>query len=253
MRALLLDYPDDPKAVEAEDEFLLGDDLLVAPVLKDGEVKRSVYLPKGEWYDFSSPRRYTGLAQIDVDAPLDRIPLFAGGGAVIPTQQVVEYTDQAPIDPLTLEVYPAGDSSCDYYEDDGLTYGYQQDNSLQQTIRVQDEREGMTVKISALRGSYQPPPRTLEIKIHGEQCAPPRVESAGNALVQVETLEKLNQVDAAWYFDGASATVVVKSPDSGKGVSVLIEKQYRSAHSGACTTDAGLMKIISLISTTVHP
>ena len=229
MRALLLDYPGDPIAVQAEDEFLLGDDLLVAPVLKDGEVTRSVYLPKGEWYDFWSPRRYTGPAEIDVDAPLDRIPLFARGGAVIPTQQVMEYTDQAPIDPLTLEVYPAGDSSRDYYEDDGLTYGYRQGNSLQQTITVQDERDGVTVKTSARRGSYQPPSRALEIKIHGAQCPPPQVESAGNTLAQVDTLEKLNQVDAAWYFDRASATVLVKTPDSGKGITVLMEKQYHSA------------------------
>jgi len=166
---------------------------------------------------------------IDVDAPLDRIPLFARGGAVIPTQQVMEYTDQAPIDPLTLEVYPAGDSSRDYYEDDGLTYGYRQGNSLQQTITVQDERDGVTVKTSARRGSYQPPSRALEIKIHGAQCPPPQVESAGNTLAQVDTLGKLNQVDAAWYFDRASATVFVKTPDRGKGITVLIEKQYHSA------------------------
>ena len=223
MRALLLDYPDDAKAVATQDEFLLGDDLLVAPVLKDGEVSRSVYLPKGEWYDFWSRRRYAGPVEIRADAPLDRIPVFARGGAVIPTQQVVEYTDQAPINPLTLEVYPQGDSSRDYYEDDGLSYDYRKGGYLEQTFTVKTDGNRITVATSTRKGSYEPPARALEIKIHGEHCAPRQVESGGSALAEAGSLEKLDQSKAGWYYDDDSATVHIKVSDNPGGVKTVLE------------------------------
>lgn len=51
MRPLLLEYPDDPTAIDTNDEYLFGNDLLVAPIVKDYDERRSVYLPKGVWYD----------------------------------------------------------------------------------------------------------------------------------------------------------------------------------------------------------
>lgn len=224
MRALLLDYPDDPRAVGTDDEFLLGDDLLVAPVLKDEEVTRRVYLPEGEWYDFWSSRRYAGPVEIQVDAPLDRIPLFVRGGAMIPEQQVVEYADQAPIDPLTLEVFPQGESSRDYYEDDGLTYAYRQGVYLEQTFTVKAGSDRLSLAASARKGSYQPPARALELKVHGEQCAPRQVEASGRALSQVESLEKLREAGTGWYFDETSGVVFIKVPDDPGGVTAVVEK-----------------------------
>jgi alpha-glucosidase len=225
MRALLFDYPDDAKAVGTEDEFLVGDDLLAAPVLKDGEISRNVYLPKGEWFDFWSTRRYNGPTQIEVDAPLDRIPLFVRGGAVIPTQQVVEYTDQAPINPLTLEVYPQGDSSREYYEDDGLTYDYRRGIYMDQTFTVKADGDSISVETSARNGSYQPPARSLEIKIHGEQCAPRQVTLGGNAMPLVDSPDRLKQAGSGWYFDVASRTVFIETSDNPQGVVARLENK----------------------------
>lgn len=225
MRALLLEFPDDPTAVGAEDEFLLGDDLLVTPVVKDGEISRSVYLPKGEWFDFWSPRAYHGPAHIEVDAPLDRIPLFVRGGAVIPTQQVVEYSDQTPIDPLTLVVYPQGNSSREFYEDDGLTYNYLRGVYLKQTFTVKVDHNGIIVTTSARRGSYQPPPRHLEIQIHGEQCAPREVDLGATALPKADTLDGLKQASSAWYYDPASRSTIIRTFDNPQGVTARLMNQ----------------------------
>jgi alpha-glucosidase len=104
MRALLLDYPDDPDAVGQNNEFLFGDDLLVSPVVKDGRAHWRVYLPKGVWYDFWTGRRYAGPAGVEVGAPLDRIPVFVRRGAILPTRPVVQYVSQAAFDPLTFEI-----------------------------------------------------------------------------------------------------------------------------------------------------
>ncbi|WP_026178185.1 glycoside hydrolase family 31 protein [Streptomyces hokutonensis] len=71
---------------DCEDAFLLGDCLLVAPVLYPGSDRRAVQLPRGRWYDTETERAYEGPAQVLVDAPLARIPVFARAGAVLPVR-----------------------------------------------------------------------------------------------------------------------------------------------------------------------
>jgi alpha-glucosidase len=83
MRALALAYPGDPRAVAREDEYLLGPDLLVAPVLEPGATQRRLYLPRGRWIDFWRGTAIDGGRDVVVPAPADRLPLFVRGGAVI--------------------------------------------------------------------------------------------------------------------------------------------------------------------------
>ena len=83
MRALVLFHPLDPEARQAEDEYYFGPDLLVAPVITAG-LQRGVHLPEGRWLDYWSGAAYTGPADVVVDAPLDRIPLFVKEGTILP-------------------------------------------------------------------------------------------------------------------------------------------------------------------------
>ncbi|WP_405578240.1 glycoside hydrolase family 31 protein [Streptomyces sp. NBC_01190] len=84
VRPLWWNAPDDRSLRENGDAFLLGDALLVAPVLEEGAVKRSVRLPRGRWYDTATGTRYKGRTQVLLDAPLGRIPVLAKAGAVLP-------------------------------------------------------------------------------------------------------------------------------------------------------------------------
>jgi alpha-D-xyloside xylohydrolase len=83
MRALVLNYQDDEHARLAKDEYLFGPDLLVAPVVTEG-TQRSVYLPGGEWVDYWTGAHVSGGRYLLVDVPVDRIPVYARAGAVIP-------------------------------------------------------------------------------------------------------------------------------------------------------------------------
>ena len=85
VRHLMLHYPNDPGSASEEYEFLVGDRLLVAPVIVDRARSRAVYFPPGEWVDFWSGRRYQGPGRQTVAAPLDTIPLFVKSGTMIPT------------------------------------------------------------------------------------------------------------------------------------------------------------------------
>jgi alpha-glucosidase len=78
--------PEDRALRDCEDAFLLGDALLVAPVLDQGAERRSVRLPRGRWYDTASEAVYEGPGRVLVEAPLSRIPVFARAGAVLPVQ-----------------------------------------------------------------------------------------------------------------------------------------------------------------------
>jgi len=78
-RPLLLNYQDDANALTIDDEFMVGDALLEAPILRPGETSRLVYLPAGTWYDYWTGQRYSGGGMIRVEAPLETVPLFVRG------------------------------------------------------------------------------------------------------------------------------------------------------------------------------
>jgi alpha-glucosidase len=225
MRPLLLEFPDDPLAVEENDEYLFGNDLLVAPVTQDGETSRQVYLPRGVWYDFWTDRRYVGPASIGVAAPMERIPLFIRGGAVVPSQQDMSYTDQVPIDPLTLDIYPDGTSSRNYYEDDGISFDYQRGVSLRQTFTARVEGQGVEVETTAREGTYVPPERALVIKIHGQKLPPRLVTAAGRELSKLGSLNTLEKAPEGWTYDDDANVVWIRVPDHGTALKLALAGQ----------------------------
>jgi alpha-D-xyloside xylohydrolase len=91
MRPLFLEFPADPAAWEVEDQFLLGPDILVAPVTEFGARERRVYLPAGaEWTHVDTGRRYAGGAEVDIAAPLDSIPVLVRDDAQLPLKMEVQ-------------------------------------------------------------------------------------------------------------------------------------------------------------------
>jgi len=234
MRALLLEYPDDAAAVDQSYEFMFGDDLLISPVLKDGQRNWGAYLPKGVWYDFWTDKRYSGPRGVGVEAPLDRIPVFVRGGAIIPTRQVVQYTAEAPINPLTFEIYPdwtaepdatgasGSASSRDYYEDDGISFDFEHGASLRQKITVTPSRDAIDISMTAREGSYAPPPRELVFKVHAEREMPQSVTADSGTLARAASNEALEASGSGWTYDPDQNRVTVKLPDSGRAADVHI-------------------------------
>jgi alpha-glucosidase (family GH31 glycosyl hydrolase) len=84
LRHLMLEYPADPQAALAEHEYLLGRELLVAPVIEQGATTRKLYVPAGEWLDYWTGDRYKGGSQVTVPAPIERIPILVRAGSLLP-------------------------------------------------------------------------------------------------------------------------------------------------------------------------
>ncbi|HUM47986.1 MAG TPA: glycoside hydrolase family 31 protein, partial [Chitinophagales bacterium] len=126
-RTLAIDYPMDEKVYwgEFENEFLSGPSLLIASC-KSTVRATNVYLPKGNWYDLYSGKKYSGATQFISDAPLEKLPVFVKEGSFIPMQSQIQTTAQQPTDTLVLHVYnSAVANQFIYYEDAGDRYDYQ--------------------------------------------------------------------------------------------------------------------------------
>ena len=155
LRPMAMEFPEDTLCRTLTDQCMLGQHLLAAPVMTPSVTARAVYLPKGVWYDFYTGKRYTGGQYILADAPLERLPLFARAGAIIPVSvgmpQSVEDIQQ-----IRLKVFP-GKGSFVHYTDDGETLDYQQGAIHALQLKLSGRKLTQTV----LQNGY-PGPETLE-------------------------------------------------------------------------------------------
>ena len=149
MRALVLEYPGDEETYDAEGEFLFGKEILVAPVVEEGERIKEVYLPEGEWFNYNNPQKlYEGEQQIEVDAPLDMIPIFIKAGSIIPKMPVMDYIGQMENAPMILEIFPSKKASeFTIYEDEGTTNDYKNDEFVKTKIESSRTTSGLKIEI----------------------------------------------------------------------------------------------------------
>lgn len=124
MRPLMLHYPMDERVKEMNDQFLVGEQILVAPIVTQGSTYRAIYLPQGQWYDFETLECHEGNQIIIKEAPLDTCPIYIKAGSIIPNDPDKRYVDEFKTDTLMLDVYP-GVGIYDHIEDDGQTFDYQ--------------------------------------------------------------------------------------------------------------------------------
>src|SRR5450755_1239702 len=129
MRALFMDFPNDPKVADLRDEYMFGPAFLIAPVTEQGATSRAVYLPAGaDWYNYWTNERLHGGQTIQVDAPIDTLPLFVRAGSMLPLGDAIESTSQVQ-KIVKMRVYPGADAEFALYQDDGKTYAYEQGDS----------------------------------------------------------------------------------------------------------------------------
>jgi alpha-D-xyloside xylohydrolase len=125
MRALPLEFSRDSEARGISDQFLFGPALLISPVTEEGATRRNVYLPAGgDWVDVWTGKRSNGGQTITAAAPLDRMPLYAKAGSIIPFGPSVQFAS-AKSDPIELRVYGGADADFTLYEDEGDNYDYE--------------------------------------------------------------------------------------------------------------------------------
>ncbi len=207
-RPLVFDFPTDPAVGDLWDEFLLGRDLLVAPLWHVGDRSRQVYLPQGAWIDYwDTGKRFTGPATITADAPLDRLPMYVRAGGILPLEvnsSVNGNGSAASAGRLTIDGSPSGMSTLTLRDDDGTTTFALSDTQCAGSSCVQltisPSRRGYIVRLLV------DPVRSVTLD--------------GQSLTPVDSFAAFEVTDTAWFYDAGAGRLWVKFTTGGRAVSV---------------------------------
>lgn len=124
-RALVMDYPDDENTHNIDDEYMMGDYVLVAPIIA-GQNNRDIYLPKGNWYCFWTNKKYEGGQIINLNYDINKIPLFIKEGSLLPLARPIDYISENTCFDVVVKNYGGQvGSQFDLFEDDGFTFDYE--------------------------------------------------------------------------------------------------------------------------------
>jgi alpha-glucosidase len=172
----------DKDCLQYGDQFMYGEDLMVAPVLKPGLKRMSVYLPKGDWYDFWTGAPYNGQQKITVKVKAERIPVFVRAGAVLPTVDVTQHTaEMRKLRNLELSVFLADHGESSFYWDAGEGYGYQAGQYCQRTFEVKNSGKKTTLR-QTVEGDFNPSFKTAQLRFVGLQYPATRFTVDGRAM-----------------------------------------------------------------------
>ncbi|HKI46754.1 MAG TPA: TIM-barrel domain-containing protein [Balneolales bacterium] len=162
MRPLIMDFPNDEKVRDINNEYMFGPSFLVRPVTRPLYTQRigkdssttdfsrvktvTTYLPKGtEWYNFWTGKKITGGEEVTAKAPINRIPLYVKAGAVLPMGPFEQYSTQKPDAPIEIRVYPGKDGHFPLYEDENNNYDYQHGSYSLIPITWNDATRSLTI------------------------------------------------------------------------------------------------------------
>jgi alpha-glucosidase len=167
LRPLLFEHPGDETTYTADDEFMLGGALLVAPITRPGIEHRHVYLPAGTWSQWWTSERVDGPAHVLAHAPLGRPAVYVRANTPVPLWPALAHTGERAPDPLTWLVHVAAgapDGEGALYEDAGDGYG----PWARRTVRVATAPDGaVTVRLSERSGEFEPPRRGVRLELRG--------------------------------------------------------------------------------------
>jgi alpha-glucosidase len=235
LHPLYYDWPEQDAAYTSKDEYMFGDGLLVAPIVKPtgaatGLARESVWLPPGEWYCWPTGQHLTGPMTVGASASIAQTPIYVRSGTILPMAPPMETSNAKPLDPLLLTVFPLKDGehgSYTLYEDAGNTRAYE-NNQAERTLISAAQRGAMTeLTIHPAEGSYPGMllRRGYELRLPGD-WPPSRVTLNGRALGY-----EARAGVPGWRYEGNTLTTIVTLPSA----SVRTEERV------VITRDAGLI------------
>jgi hypothetical protein len=224
-RPLYIDYPGLEPAYHNPQEYLFGDNLLVAPITMPGVGPdrvgwQSVWFPPGVWYDYFTGERYQGPCDALVAADLNEFPLFVRAGTPLPTQPFVQRPGTAQSSVLRVRCYPGAEGvpgSFTLYEDDGATTAHEQGERATTELSCLRQGNTTTVRVAPTRGQFagQLARRTLALELPGTAHATRvtvdgKPASAGYDAATFSNLVRVLDVPV-----GRGCTIVVKAKLAG--------------------------------------
>ncbi len=214
---LYYDYPDEQQAYDANTngEYAFGKSLIVAPVTSPLDAtsqlaKRTVWLPEGDWIEWSTGARFQGPKLLERSFRLDETPVYARAGAIIPMQPPAQAAQTQHPDPLILQIFPGEHGEGNIYEDAGDSLGYKQAQFARTHFGQHLLQDGsLEIEIMPVEGSYpgMPASRGYELRLPGSW---PPVSVAVNG--QSSSYTGPEASSNGWRYDGDTATTIIELP-----------------------------------------
>jgi oligosaccharide 4-alpha-D-glucosyltransferase len=214
----------DANLFEADDQYMWGESILVAPVLQKGAMERRVYLPKGYWYKYFSHAKIKGGQWINDLVDINNMPLYVKAGSFIPSRAGMINTEAYRPDSLLVTYYPSSeDSQYTMYDDDGktnLSWEKSKYELLHFKASVADKK--YTMNISSNGGSFdnKPSTRNITLNIPALTRKPASVSLNGVPIAVEESA--INDVKPAVSWNRSSRTLSIEFAFEGVETTIKI-------------------------------
>lgn len=139
-RPMIMEYPEDRNLLNIKEQFMLGESMLIAPVVYEGERSKVVYLPKGIWYNYFTNEKFEGGKSYNLKCELDEILVFVKQGSIIPTYNESFMNVEKRPNKITYKAY-GEESECMHYYDDGKSVGYLDGKYNLSIVKVEDNKK----------------------------------------------------------------------------------------------------------------
>jgi alpha-glucosidase len=233
---LYYEWPNTDEAYTNKNEYMFGENIIVDPVVQPGDkisglVNESLWIPPGDWIEVDSGRHFHGPATINRRFSIRQIPVYVRAGSIIPMAPPMRYSNEKPLDPLTVKVFPLAEgqtSEYTLYEDAGDTRAYREDQAAWTNIRAKENAGELTLTIDAVKGSYpgMPAARAYRLLLPGDW--PPE-----SVTVNGKTLAYASDANApGWRFEGNTLTTVITAASFPKTdtVSIVVRRSSQLWH-----------------------
>jgi alpha-glucosidase len=216
LRPLYYDWPEEEAAYDSKNEYQFGEQLLVAPVTepidKASELaKVKIWIPQGEWIEWPTGRHINGPKSLERSFSIDQIPVYVRSGAIVPMQPEMRYTEEKPVDPLIINIFPLADgssSSYTVYEDAGNSESYKKGAFCTTTIDAKQNGDDLEIGIEPAQGFYlgMVEERSFEVRLPDDW--PPNSVSVNGLLLN----ESKQARSKGWHYEGNTLTTVIALP-----------------------------------------
>ena len=230
MQAMDLAYPADPATATLDQQYMLGKQLLVAPVTTQGATSKDVYLPAGEWYDFWNGGRAVGPMTKTYNVGTDSIPFYAKAGAIVPLNLNANYelggnigNSVYALTNLVFRVYPQGTTNYGYWDDAA---------SVTRTVTSTEAWASHQVTVSV-------PALTTKSTLQVSSTQLTTVTRDGSTLTEYSSISVLAAATEGWYWDPIQQLTHVKTPSSGSARSIVLNGVDKASYEAEFGTRVG--------------
>lgn len=209
---------------DVQDEYLWGDNILIAPVLEKGARTRKVLFPAGKWINWNNPSlSYKGGTTATVKSPLHELPMFVKEGSFIPLyMEPIENVTQYDPQLLTVKYFPSEEkTSFTMFDDDRMSTTSLKDGAYQ-LLKFEGKKSNDAIEISMLKeGTYQGAPevRLITLEIENVKKSPKEI-SLSNQMPMPEAKSPKMIRQSGYYFNPATSTLILRMPWDGSKLDI---------------------------------